>query len=143
MILDEASIGEAEISVAVVDDPTIHQLNRQYLSHDDPTDVLSFVLERSAERLEGEVVVSADTACRTAPRFAWSAADELLLYVIHGTLHLVGHDDRTPDDRAAMRARERACLGRFGLEPRYEEHDDDPTPAAPSARPTSGGSQLP
>lgn len=146
MILDEASIGKAEIGVAVVDDPTIHQLNRQYLSHDDPTDVLSFVLERSAERLEGEVVVSADTASRTAARFAWSAADELLLYVIHGTLHLVGHDDRTPDDRAAMQARERACLGRFGLEPRYEERDDadrEPDPAARSRRPTSGGTQLP
>jgi len=145
MILDEASIGDAEISVAVVDDPTIHELNRRYLSHDDPTDVLSFVLERSADRLEGEVVVSADTASRTAPRFAWSGADELLLYVIHGTLHLVGLDDRTPHDRAAMQARERTCLRRFGLEPRYEARDDDrePDPPARSARPTSGGTQLP
>jgi len=145
MILDEASIGDAEISVAVVDDPTIEQLNRRYLSHDGPTDVLSFVLERSAERLEGEVVVSGDTAGRTAPRFAWSAADELLLYVIHGTLHLVGFDDRTPDDRAAMQARERACLGRFGLEPRYEARGDGREPDRParSARPTSRGTQLP
>jgi probable rRNA maturation factor len=145
MILDEASIREAEMSVAVVDDPTIHALNRRYLSHDGPTDVLSFVLERSGQKLEGEVVVSAETATRAAARFGWSADDELLLYVIHGTLHLVGHDDQTPPQRAAMRARERACLARFGLEPRYDEQEPaehHPTTDR-SPRPTSGGSQLP
>ena len=115
MVLEEASIPEARISVAVVDDPTIRGLNRQYLSHDEATDVLSFELERSERLLEAEVVVSADTAQRAASRFGWSAADELLLYVIHGMLHLVGYDDRTPEERAEMRVRERACLARLGL----------------------------
>jgi len=115
MILEEASIPEARISVAVVDDPTIRALNQQYLGHDEATDVLSFELERSERLLEAEVVVSADTARRAASCFGWSAADELLLYVIHGMLHLVGHDDQTPGERAGMRVRERAYLARFGL----------------------------
>ena len=123
MILGDASIGEATVSVAIVDDPTIHQLNRQFLNHDEATDVLSFVLQREENRLEGEVVASAETAQRCAHRFGWSPADELLLYVIHGTLHLVGYDDQTPEQRAAMREQERAYLARFGLEPRYEEPD--------------------
>jgi len=122
MVFQDASIPEARVSIAVVDDPTIHRLNRRYLNHDEPTDVLSFELERSERLLEAEVVVSAETAQQAASRFGWSAADELLLYVIHGALHLVGYDDQTPDGRAAMRARERACLARFGIEP-YEEID--------------------
>ena len=68
MILEDAAIGEAEISVAVVDDPTIHALApRSISSHDYPTDVLSFVLERDEDCLEGEVIVSADTACGGRP----------------------------------------------------------------------------
>ena len=119
-LLEEALIERAEVSVAVVDDPTIHQLNRQYLGHDDATDVLSFTLERDDDHLEGEVIVSADTACRQARRYGWPAEDELLLYVVHGTLHLVGHDDATAVEREEMRRRERACLARFGREPRWD-----------------------
>jgi len=117
MILEDAGIASAEISVAVVDDPTIHQLNRQFLNHDEPTDVLSFVLDQSPGKLEGEVIVSADTAEATAPRYGWGAGDEMLLYVIHGALHLVGGRDATPRQRAEMRRRERIYLARLGLEP--------------------------
>lgn len=119
-ILDEESIDRAEISLAIVDDATIHDLNRRYLNHDYATDVLSFVLDREGGSLEGEVITSAETATSSAAEFGWSAADELLLYVIHGTLHLVGYLDETPGEKAEMRSRERECLARFGLEPRYE-----------------------
>jgi len=117
MILRDDAVARTEISVAVVDDPTIQQLNRQYLDHDYATDVLSFVLERDQDLLEGEVIVSADTAASRAADFGWTAAEELLLYVIHGTLHLVGYDDGTSDERAKMRTRERDCLLRLGIEP--------------------------
>jgi probable rRNA maturation factor len=127
--LEDEPLAEARISLAVVDDPTIHALNRRYLDHDEPTDVLSFVLERDERSLEAEIVVSADTARRSASRFGWSAADELLLYVVHGALHAAGYDDRTPAQRAAMRGRERACLARFGLEPPYDPvQRGDPRP---------------
>ncbi|OHB80790.1 MAG: rRNA maturation RNase YbeY [Planctomycetes bacterium RBG_16_64_10] len=115
MVLERAGIRTAVISLAVVNDPTIRALHRAYLGRDEATDVLSFPLEQSAGRLEGEVVVSAETAARVAPRYGWRAADELLLYVIHGTLHLVGYDDRAAADVAAMRAAERDVLAQFGL----------------------------
>lgn len=145
MILDDASIPEARISLAVVDDPTIQELNREFLGRDEPTDVLSFVLERSERLLEGEVVVSADTARRAASRFGWTAADELLLYVIHGALHLVGLDDRTPSERAAMRERERRCLARFELEPPYEGQANKSrnAPSAQMADAPRGGIEIP
>ncbi len=118
-ILQDAGIRQAEISLAIVDDPTIHRLNREFLAHDYPTDVLSFVLEREGDRLEGEVIASADTAIASAGRFGWQPADELLLYVIHGTLHLVGYDDLAPEPLAEMRQAERGYLSQFGLQPRY------------------------
>ena len=74
------------ISLAVVDDTAIHTLNRRWLDHDYPTDVLSFVLEDRRNSIEGEIVVSGDTAATSAVRYDWPAEDELLLYVIHGAL---------------------------------------------------------
>ena len=106
---------DATISVAVVDNPAMHALNQRFLRHDYPTDVLSFVLDDGPEGLDGEVVVSAEMAAQQAARFAWPAAAELLLYVVHGTLHLVGYDDLTDDDAHEMRRAEARMLGEFGL----------------------------
>lgn len=110
LILCDAEIAEAQVSLAIVDDPAIAALHEQFLDDPTPTDVLSFVLEQSPGLLEGEVVVSADTAKACAPRYGCSAEDELLRYVIHGTLHLVGYDDTTPKKRAVMRKMESKYL---------------------------------
>lgn len=120
-ILQDVGIQSAEISIAIVGDEEMHRLNRQYLQHDYPTDVLSFVLDQdaAAHSLDGQIIVSADYATREAPRYGWTAADELLLYVIHGALHLVGHDDTTPDGKQSMRDLEAKHLGQFGLEQRF------------------------
>lgn len=109
-VLQDHGITEALLSVAVVDDPTIARLHGMYLSDPDPTDVLSFVLDKSGHRLEGEVVVSAQTAAAVARRYKATPEMELLRYVIHGTLHLVGYRDRTKLQRARMRAQERRYL---------------------------------
>jgi probable rRNA maturation factor len=122
-ILHEAGITSAELSIALVDDFAIHQLNRQFLEHDYPTDVLSFVLECDEGHLEGEVIVSIETAIRSANQLGWPAEDETLLYVIHGTLHLVGHDDLAPEPNATMRAAEGRYLARFGLTPHASTED--------------------
>jgi probable rRNA maturation factor len=120
-VLTGEAIASATISVAVVDDPTMRELNRRYLSHDYNTDVLSFLLEESDGQLDGEVIVSADTAIIRAKEFAWSAEDELLLYVIHGTLHLTGYDDHSDADRGCMRRKEMQYLEELGLN---SEHAD-------------------
>lgn len=121
-ILQEAGIESAEISIAIVNDERMHELNRQYLQHDYSTDVLSFVLEydEAEKRLDGEIVASSDYAAREAPRYGWTADDEILLYVIHGCLHLVGHDDTTSLGQADMQAAESRHLARLGLTHRYD-----------------------
>jgi len=114
-VLRGEAVTEGQIELAVVDDPTIRRLNGRYLQHDEPTDVLSFVLERSPTSLEGQIVVSTDRAKAAAPRVGWSPAEELLLYVIHGALHLVGYEDNGPRRRTEMRARESHYLSRLGF----------------------------
>lgn len=118
-ILTELGPAEVELSLTIVDSSAMHELNRQYLQHDYPTDVLSFPLVQTAARLEAEVIVNAELAAEVAPEYQWSTGNELLLYAVHGTLHLVGLDDHSPADRTAMRAAERRFMRQFG-----EPHGD-------------------
>lgn len=115
VVFRDSSYGSGMVSIAVVDDPTIHEINRQYLQHDYPTDVLSFVLDDQEHHLEGELVVSTDTATSNATEYEWSPFSELLLYVIHGALHLVGYRDKQPDEIAEMRSAEAKYLRELGL----------------------------
>jgi probable rRNA maturation factor len=108
-IVRDAGIANAQISVAIVDDVTIGKLHGEFLDDPDPTDVLSFVLEPQPA-LEGEVVASAETAKSNAKQYDCTAEEELLRYVIHGTLHLVGYDDTTPRKRTVMRKKEQEYL---------------------------------
>jgi len=124
----------AQISLAVVDDRRIHELNRRFLKHDYPTDVLSFLLEQSDGYLEGEVIVSAERALAECGRYGWGPTEELLLYVIHGALHLAGCDDGRPDERRKMRAREKTCLEQVGI-----EYPDRRSRRAASSKPTKRG----
>jgi probable rRNA maturation factor len=132
-VLEDAGLTSAAISLAVVDDRAIHQLNLRYLNHDWPTDVLSFVLDERDGYLEGEVVISADTAAVAAAEVGWSEADEQLLYVIHGTLHLVGMGDESAEETAQMRSAEKQCLERFGVEQPAAKKDEDGTASPISA----------
>ena len=108
----------ARICVTVVDDDTLHAINRDHLGHDWPTDVCTFPYHND-DGIEGEIFVSLDTAAREAGEQGRATADELILYVVHGVLHLCGWDDIEPDDRRQMRAAERAVLQSLGIEPHY------------------------
>jgi probable rRNA maturation factor len=115
-VLDGEGVKEAEISLAFVDNTTIHRLNKQYLDHDEPTDILTFPLsEPNAKRLAGELVIGAEVAREHAEARGHDVQHELALYVIHGILHLCGFDDKSPQDAAAMRQRERHYLQKLGL----------------------------
>lgn len=109
-VLSRYGRASARLSIAIVDDDTIQKLNRQYLQHDWPTDVLSFPLEQRDDFVEGEIVASRETAERVARQRGCPPGDELLLYVVHGALHLVGFDDTTAAAKRAMRRAEREVL---------------------------------
>jgi probable rRNA maturation factor len=115
-VLEGEDKAESELSLAFVDNPTIHRLNMRYLQHDEPTDVLSFPLsEPTAKRLSGELVIGAEVAKMQAEERGHDTQAELALYVIHGLLHLCGYDDKNDAAEKQMRERERHYLRRLGL----------------------------
>ena len=80
-----------------------------------PTDVISFDLSNADDFLEGEIIASVETADREAMEHNWEGDDELLLYVIHGMLHIIGLSDKSTKDTKAMREAEQYYLGLFNL----------------------------
>src|SRR5260370_36501309 len=115
-VLEGEAIMDYEISVALADNTTIQRLNKQFLDHDEPTDVLTFPYSAAhAKKLEGELVVGAEIAQEQAAERGHDVQAELALYVIHGLLHLCGYDDKAPGPEKEMRERERHYLRRAGL----------------------------
>jgi len=103
---------DAELSVALVDDAAIRQLNRSWRGRDRATDVLSFSLLEGEHddrrgRLLGDVVISVETAARQARSRHRSLDDTLARLLVHGLLHVVGHDHERPDEARRMAAEER------------------------------------
>jgi probable rRNA maturation factor len=99
-----------------VDSPHIHRLNKQFLGHDEPTDVLTFpYTEPGAKSLEGEVVIGHEVAKENAADRGHDPGLELMLYVIHGCLHLCGYTDTDDAGAAEMRTKEREYLAKLGL----------------------------
>jgi probable rRNA maturation factor len=122
-VLEGEGVQQARISLAFVDNPTIHRLNKQFLDHDEPTDVLSFPYSGpKAKVLEGELVIGVEVALASASERGHPVELELILYVVHGLLHLCGYDDHSPRDRRVMRQRERHYLTQLGL-PDITERD--------------------
>lgn len=115
-VLAGEQIKEAKVNLAFVDDATIAGLNKRFLEHDGPTDVITFPYSGcGARRLEGEVVIGVQVAQREAAERGHDVNTELCLYVIHGTLHLCGYDDRSQRDAADMRRKEREYLQQLKL----------------------------
>lgn len=115
-VLEGECIHAADVTLAFVDDSHIHRLNKQFLDHDEPTDVLTFPYsDKSAKKLEGEVVIGHGVAVANAGDRGHDVSLELTLYVIHGCLHLCGYDDTSSRASATMRAKEREYLDRLGL----------------------------
>ncbi|MEA3403516.1 MAG: rRNA maturation RNase YbeY [Armatimonadota bacterium] len=90
------------VSIAVVDDTRIREVNRRFRNTDAATDVIAFEAEEEAGRLAGEVIVSAQTARRQAHEAGHSLQTELCLLVAHGVLHVLGYEDHSPEARAEM-----------------------------------------
>lgn len=113
-ILSASGCPEGELSVLIVDDEEIRQLNRDYLQRDHPTNVISFPMQEGEGSgiqpgLLGDVVISADTAARDAAEAAIPFESELHFLLLHGILHLLGYDHErgTPEEAQLMEERER------------------------------------
>lgn len=112
-VLAGEGIADGKLTLAFMTDPAIHALNKRFLEHDEPTDVITFPYGQKP--LHGDLAISTDTAITAATERGHAPADELLLYVIHGILHLCGFDDLSEKDRQEMKQRERHYLKELGI----------------------------
>lgn len=111
-ILRTTRQSKSELSIALVDDASIRDLNAHYRGKPRPTDVLSFSLIEGehAERrggLLGDVVISVETAARQARARRRGLDDTVAKLLVHGVLHLLGHDHEEDDEARRMQAEER------------------------------------
>ena len=125
-ILTDSGIRSGKINVILVESDIIQRFNREFLRHDYPTDTISFLSEyrRREGYLEGEVLACTEIAKDRAAEFGWTAEEELLLYVVHGMLHLIGYDDATQEQQTAMQEQERTYLAVLGIQVPHWNWDD-------------------
>lgn len=120
---EEASSGGAEIAIVLTDDSAIRALNRQWRGQDKSTNVLSFPTAKAAGQamgaLLGDIVIAFETTAQEAQAEGKPFADHLAHLVVHGYLHLLGHDHETERDAQAMERLETKILGRLGVADPY------------------------
>jgi probable rRNA maturation factor len=104
--LEELKIKDAELSVVLVSAKESAAMNEKFLGHEGPTDVITFDYKHPESRIQnpecqihGEIFICVEEATRQAKEFKTSWQSELARYVIHGILHLAGHDDLKPAAR--------------------------------------------
>lgn len=115
----EPDSADADITIVLTDDAQLHELNREYLGVDAPTDVLSFPAsetdpETGAQYL-GDIIISIPRAMLQAQAGGHPLEAEVQLLVVHGTLHLLGHDHAEVEEKARMWQAQAEVMSRLGL----------------------------
>ncbi len=110
-VLDGEDKDYTSVSVLLVSDDEIQEVNKKYLGHDYVTDVVTFPLHEGLKPIEGEIYVSLETTERNSKLFNNSHSDEIIRVVIHGMLHLAGYEDSSSESRDEMKKKEDFYLG--------------------------------
>ncbi len=116
--LERQGLAGSEVSLSIVDDREMHELNLRYRNVDRTTDVLSFPLEEERPKgpcLLGDIVVSAPKARQQAEEYGHSLLREMSFLVVHGTLHLLGYDHMTPEEDLEMQRLQEDVLAALGI----------------------------
>lgn len=129
--LNHLELNQAHLAIRIVDDATMSRYHEQYCNLPGTTDVLTFDLRDPSQLsapISGDLLLCIDEAARQAQKHGHSTREELLLYAVHGLMHLLGEDDHDEADYAAMHAREDALLeaigvGRLFAKPQTETKD--------------------
>lgn len=132
VLTDRGVVGELTVTFVGLDD--IAELNAEHMNKVGPTDVLSFPLDdepfAGVPVLLGDVVISPAVAFEQSPTHAGDLDDELALLVVHGILHILGHDHAEPEETAEMRSSELDLLERFHwagvAPPAFRQAHDEP-----------------
>ena len=120
-VLDLSGSPDADLTLVLTNDDRIQALNRDFLHHDAPTDVLAFPAEEenpeTGRRYLGDVVISLPRALEQSGERGHAVEAEVQLLVVHGILHLLGHDHAGEQEKAAMWKAQIEILGSLGVSP--------------------------
>ena len=125
LIVSRHPVADAEVSVRVVNESEMQTLNRDFRQQDRSTNVLSFPageiagLPADARQLLGDIIVCAPVIAREAAEQGKKLSDHWAHMVVHGTLHLLGHDHQSDEQAAVMEALEKQVLERHGIRNPY------------------------
>ncbi len=115
----EVELTQADVTIVLTDDRYLHELNLDYLGVDAPTDVLSFPASETDPETGliylGDIILSIPRAMAQAQAAGHSVEAEAQLLVVHGTLHLLGYDHATDEEKTAMWAEQSKVLEKLGL----------------------------
>lgn len=100
----------SSLSFIFCSDSFVHKMNKRFLNHNELTDILTFDLSENRGDLFGEIYISIDRVRENAIKFRVPFGQELKRVIIHGVLHLIGYDDKSPLKAQKMREKEDACL---------------------------------
>ncbi|PIE80867.1 MAG: rRNA maturation RNase YbeY [Chloroflexi bacterium] len=113
--LAQAQMEAATLSLLLTDDAELHQMNRDYRAEDRPTDVLSFEAGDELGGYLGDIAISVETAVTQAETAGHELVEELQLLAVHGTLHLLGYDHGTVEEKDEMWGQQTAVLDQLNL----------------------------
>jgi probable rRNA maturation factor len=115
-ILADFGLPDAELSILLVDDAQIQDMNRRHLGRDKPTNVLAFSMREGEfstlhPQLLGDLVISVETAQRQSNRFGLNGMEMIILLMVHGILHLLGYEhEGTRKGARQMAVKQKALL---------------------------------
>jgi probable rRNA maturation factor len=103
----------AELSYVFCSDEYLLNINRQFLNHDYYTDIITFDISETKEKVQGEIYISIERVADNAKQLNQTVLDELLRVIFHGALHLCGFKDKTKPQQLQMRSKEDYYLSKF------------------------------
>jgi len=109
-IISENNRTLGEIVYVLANDTHIQKINKDFLNHDTLTDIISFDTSVDSSVISGEIFISIDRVKENAIKQRQSFENEFARVLVHGVLHLIGYDDKTPEQKLKMRAKEDYCL---------------------------------
>ena len=146
-VVDRLKLESVSLSVVIVDDASIADMHVRFLNVEGTTDVITFDLSDSApplpagegrgegafklnppphrQTVDGELYLCLDEATRQAQRFGHTVDAELLLYAVHGLLHLLGYDDHDPENHRIMHDTEDQLLTAIGVGPVFARREGE------------------
>ena len=108
----------SEVSIVLVDNSYIQELNSTYRGYDSPTDVLSFCLQdnmtgEESDQILGDVFISMEKAKEQAREYGQTLKREVAFLAVHGILHLIGYNHETPDTEEEMKRKQHMVMDHF------------------------------